>query len=880
MSMFSGNIFSYAQNKASGASFTLFNLSFPGSPPADAKKPTELIIPWRELQEDSGENPLALLEWQSRCSSFAGRETELQTLRKWADSKPKVSVKFVCGHGGVGKSRLAAEFADSLDTEGWRAGFVNLRQSAAYKGGSDGTLMVIDYPEENRDVVVALLRDLANAGLKCRLRLLLLTRSTIKEWEDIISDTRSRGIVNWHPVKLEKLPVEDAAAYTIYASTLENVAENKETTPPPLATAVLKEWMKRQGEHALPLFLVAAAVYSALHPDEQEVRFTGPEVMTALVEREGTRLRGMAEGLGLPLDSLPLALTYATLCKGALLEDMEEDANLCKLLGLKKGTPWQDVLIKSGHAANGTLRNLEPDIVGADFVHATLARNKKTAPELVWRAAARNPEAAIGTFGRLIYDAQDTLGRDKPHLQHGLELALEADEARCAALKAWANIPLPYFLAKCAECICLHLSNSTADAGEKAQLLGNLGSQRVLQGRYLEAIMPLQDAVDMHRRLARQNPVRFDPDLSVSLNNLSNSLSGSGQYREALKVMQEVVSLDRKMAAQNPTRFEPGLAVSLNNLSAILDTLGQHSESLGAIREAVDIRRRLAAQEPARFESDLAVSLHNLSNSLSAFGQHREALGAIQEAVGIRRRLAAQEPAHFEPGLADSLSNLSNRLYALGQHREALEASKETVRIHKRMAEQEPARFEAVLAGSLNNLSVFLSALGQHREALEVSKMSVGIYKRLAAREPVRFEPDLAMSQSTLAGELSALGQRLEAIAAIQEAVTIRRKLAVQEQAAFEPSLAMSLGAMTRILNVDGQHEKALEAIEEAATLFDKHAAHNFLGVGRYLVMSLRDKADTLTTLNRPSEAVTALAEADEIERRLEEAQKAEAPQE
>ncbi|MDO9631783.1 MAG: hypothetical protein Q7I92_07800 [Humidesulfovibrio sp.] len=43
--------------------------------------------------------------------------------------------------------------------------------------------------------------------------------------------------------------------------------------------------------------------------------------------------------------------------------------------------------------------------------------------------------------------------------------------------------------------------------------------------------------------------------------------------------------------------------------------------------------------------------------------------------------------------------------------------------------------------------------------------------------------------------------------------------------------------------------------------------------------MTLRDMARTLIALARPDEAAAALAEADEIERRLEEAQKAGVPQ-
>lgn len=82
-------------------------------------------------------------------------------LEAWALSEPEISIKFITGEGGAGKSRLVAEFADSLSRRKWAAGFVDLRKPKAYPLGKKGTLFVIDYPEENRDGVAELLRDLA-----------------------------------------------------------------------------------------------------------------------------------------------------------------------------------------------------------------------------------------------------------------------------------------------------------------------------------------------------------------------------------------------------------------------------------------------------------------------------------------------------------------------------------------------------------------------------------------------------------------------------------------------------------------------------------------------------------------------------------------------
>jgi tetratricopeptide (TPR) repeat protein len=71
----------------------------------------------------------------------------------------------------------------------------------------------------------------------------------------------------------------------------------------------------------------------------------------------------------------------------------------------------------------------------------------------------------------------------------------------------------------------------------------------------------------------------------------------------------------RQLAADRPAAFNPDLAMSLNNLSNRLSDLGHREDALTAIQEAVELYRKLAADRPAAFNPDLAMSLNNLSNS-------------------------------------------------------------------------------------------------------------------------------------------------------------------------------------------------------------------------------------------------------------------------
>ena len=62
--------------------------------------------------------------------------------------------------------------------------------------------------------------------------------------------------------------------------------------------------MELAPENRRTLFIVALAVYGALHPDETVVTYTGPEVVTALARRETARFGKISLGLGLQAHAL------------------------------------------------------------------------------------------------------------------------------------------------------------------------------------------------------------------------------------------------------------------------------------------------------------------------------------------------------------------------------------------------------------------------------------------------------------------------------------------------------------------------------------------------------------------------------------------------
>jgi len=84
------------------------------------------------------------------------------------------------------------------------------------------------------------------------------------------------------------------------------------------------------------------------------------------------------------------------------------------------------------------------------------------------------------------------------------------------------------------------------------------------------------------------------PEHGKALIRLSTRLSYMDRREEALEAVQEAAELYRQLAKDDPTAFNPDLAISLDILSNHLSNLGHREDALDAIREAVELHRRLA----------------------------------------------------------------------------------------------------------------------------------------------------------------------------------------------------------------------------------------------------------------------------------------------
>jgi hypothetical protein len=648
----------------------------------------EPMLPWRALPDDR--DIFKLLHWRFRLADLIGRGAERAQLLDWATGDKQPRARFLVGPGGAGKSRLAAEVADRLRQDGWTAGLARLDKGAVLPVRQGGIFLIIDYPEEQRDLTRALLADLAALEEPpAPIRMLLLSRRDPDWWAADIDAAHAADVCDAQPTAVR--PLEDIDVRRLLRAAAQRLAGHLGQAAPDWPDAAIDPWLAREPRlHALPLFVVAAAVYGVLEPDAA-LGVSGREVVDALVRRERQRLTSISEALGFEAPAAARLLGLAAVAGGLNADAARRLADPALELGLAEPGRAVDRVRRLPWWEGDRLPAPSPDVVAAALLLQVLAERADRAPEWLW-AVLQDSGADLGDrLARLGYDQATLYDPREQRLANWLAGMIAGDPGRARQLEFITadRAPMPVLPLAIAVLETL-LASGTADELTRVRWLNNLSNHLREAGDGVGALAAIGGAVDITRRLAAANPARFEPDLAQSLNNLSNRLSDAGDGAGALTAIREAVEIYKRLAAANPARFEPGLAVSLNNLSNRLSAAGDGAGALTAIPEAVEIYKRLAAANPARFEPDLAVSLNNLSLRLSDAGDGAGALTAIREAVEIYKRLAAANPARFAPDLAQSLNNLSNGLSDAGDVACALAAIREAVEIRRRLAAANP----------------------------------------------------------------------------------------------------------------------------------------------------------------------------------------------
>jgi hypothetical protein len=543
---------------------------------ANAVPLSRLSVPWNRTP--ASDRIIDLLNWRVALSEFEGRDDELADLVSWAEDDRKILGKFVIGEGGTGKTRLAAEFSDTLRNMGWAAGFVRLSEAFSVQTHKEGTLLIVDYPEEHQAGLRTLLDELAsNDNPDARIRVLFLTRHSIDRWEAAFGASGIAPAFDWsQPLHLDSLDPQPASVvFNTAVHKGMNLLGTKATSgnPPFVTPTIMQEWLVQAPEHGRALFVAAAALLSALEPDELAVRCTATEVVTDLVERERRRLDEASRNLGLEPQALAHLRTLATLnnrIDRTIFVTLPEELHLAVA---RDPGGWNKV-ISAGLVRDGFLEPQTPDIIGACLLSA-VRRNELTSETFhSWLrfSALANGRDAIESLLRLSYDAHSVLGLPQSLFLDDLADAVTGQVSSCLAIHEaieeleaeWQSTPP--LLGTLAVVVGQMATKHIHDDEPLAGVLNNLSNRLDAVGETGPALETIRRAVEIRERLAKDQPARFEPDLAMSCGAYGTILKNAGERNAAVAAfMQGAALLEPYTAGQSESHPAVRLRQALLN---------------------------------------------------------------------------------------------------------------------------------------------------------------------------------------------------------------------------------------------------------------------------------------------------------------------------
>ncbi|MEJ2859312.1 MULTISPECIES: tetratricopeptide repeat protein [unclassified Saccharothrix] len=622
-------------------------------------------------------SPGALLDPWHEVVPFHGRTAELAELARWRDAAVPRSVLLLHGRSGVGKTRLARQFAgvvvlDDADllpwhdvqavlregparvllvarTAGWWWSATRQRAADLHYGSED--LELRPCPEDHGTSFVLACQRFADVLARPRPHVQAPPCETFYDLH-LAALAAVHGDRADHPVdRVRRLisvdpnpPTTGRLAEDVLAVTL---LDNRIAPAPDAVDTLLRaaERWPHVRDRAVELFTADPGLVAKAGTGPLRVLADHPEVVARQVF-DDPRCHG---------DVLPALLTRALLRKA---EDLPERAELNGLL-----------------SARAALAGLREEAVQASRAQVALYR------QLVDRDPVEHRPALADALG-------------------DLSLRLVACEDPGEALAAAQE--------SVAWCRLVRVDDPDG-VGRLAAALDRLGLRYAAVGRRDEAAAAVTESAALFEDLARRDPTLFRLDAAKAVHHLAARLFDVGRRAEAGHATRRAVLQWRAVAGDDP-RYEAEFARTLRSVAALLARHGRPTEAAAVVRESIGVLRRLAEVNPRDFEPALASALGDLGVLFRRLDRRSEAAQAFGDAVAAWRRVpgAAARLAGAWHRLADSAvtnedarvgARMAVLLWHLTGHRDEVRHA-ETLSLYARRCAEAGADLDRALAAA------------------------------------------------------------------------------------------------------------------------------------------------------------------------------------
>lgn len=324
-------------------------------------------------------------------------------------------------------------------------------------------------------------------------------------------------------------------------------------------------------------------------------------------------------------------------------------------------------------------------------------------------------------------------------------------------------------------------------------------------GEKTDAWPAAQETVDLYRQLVETDPGTHLPHLAQALYNLSGLEAVPERARLVIAAALEASVLFRRLAADDPGRYERLLADSLRRLGLHLNQVRDYEGALAPLTERLAIERRLARGGDDEGLLALADAYNVRRCTLSALGCHTEALRDAEATVEICRRRAANAQI-FVPhqDLASALRNLATAQADAGRLKLALKTADESVDIYRTLI-QDHAFLLAHWAAALQHRGELQARAEQWARAVLDIGTAVILLHRLALSEPTVHQESLISALHSLRRLLRMMSDQRNGLELMKSAVSISLSAAdATDGELAQPLIAHAVSEYARLRAAQG----------------------------------------------------------------------------
>jgi hypothetical protein len=773
------------------------------------------LIELRVLSHDEARRPLAL-PYPPLGTLFKGRDeflAQLRTSLQAADRQASAIVgKAVHGLGGVGKTRLAVEYA-------WQ-----------HKDRYSAVLFVVADSPEN------LHRNLAE--LVGPLVLNLPEQSATEE------SARVAAAVRWlqdHPgwfLILDNVDSEQAAA------AVENLLPHL-----PRGHVVITSRLARWSDHVTPLELDVL-------PRESAAQFllerTAPKTggrgrrLQETDDADANRLAQELVGLALAMEQAGAYIVRNRITLADYLQrwhvrgqDVQQWHDQREMKYPRSvAVTWQttlDQLSPTAAAILDVVAWLAPEPIPMHVFDAGDADDAKTLEGWPPADVRRDALAELVDFSMVRWDVeqdtvsvhrvvQEILRSRQQEPARALTLALRLldlalpdehpGDVRCWPL--WEPLRPHVALAAAA-------GDRLAAAGPTSRLMNQL-AQFLLANALLAEAEPL-----MLRALAIDEAAYGPnhPELASRLNNLAQLFQATNRLREAEPLMRRALAISE--AAYGPNYLDVGLALS--NLAYLLQATNRSSEAEPLMRRALDIFEKVRGAD----HPDVATAANNLAQLLAEANRLSEAEPLMRRALAIDE--AAYGPDH--PKTAVSLGNLAKLFRTTNRLGDAEPMMRRVVDIFEKSYGADHPH----LATAVSNLAQLLAEANRLREAEPLMRRALAIDEAI-------YGPN----HPKVAQDLNHLALLFKATNRLGEAEPLLRRASAIAEAAYgpdHPNVAAAFNNLALYLQAINRLDEAESLMRRVMTIREKSHGPDH----PELATAINNLAEMLASTRRLNEA-------------------------